>query len=75
MFRMSIKFFFFSGACPINTFNCLNGRCIANLLRCDGEDNCGDGTDEDTELCRFSNKRLNLGLYDYLMSFQNLTLL
>ena len=43
--------FFCLGICPLNTFNCSNGSCIANLLRCDGEDDCGDGSDEDEKIC------------------------
>lgn len=45
------SFHFFKGICPIDAFNCSNGRCIANLLRCDGEDDCGDGSDEDETIC------------------------
>lgn len=31
----------------VNTFRCQNGRCIDPSLRCNGEHNCGDGSDED----------------------------
>ena len=39
------------GICPINTFACQNGECISNLLRCDGDNNCGDGSDEKDDDC------------------------
>ena len=33
-------------ACPSGSFFCNNGRCISNRWKCDGEDNCGDYSDE-----------------------------
>ena len=33
-------------ACPANTFHCSNGKCINRNFICDGEDDCGDGSDE-----------------------------
>ena len=57
--------FFCLGICPLNTFNCSNGRCIANLLRCDGEDDCGDGSDEGETMCKLGNY-YNYMFYDVL---------
>jgi hypothetical protein len=33
-------------ACPSRTFHCSNGKCVNDLFRCDGEDDCGDDSDE-----------------------------
>ncbi|XP_068685724.1 uncharacterized protein [Montipora foliosa] len=32
--------------CYFWKFTCSNGRCVDNGYRCDGQDNCGDGSDE-----------------------------
>ncbi|XP_024940142.1 sortilin-related receptor isoform X2 [Cephus cinctus] len=32
--------------CAANQFSCSNGICIAELWRCDGENDCGDNSDE-----------------------------
>ena len=41
----------YPGTCPQNTFRCSNGKCIATLLTCDGDNNCGDGSDEMAPHC------------------------
>ena len=33
-------------ACPQDTFHCSNGKCINRDFICDGENDCGDGSDE-----------------------------
>ena len=39
--------------CPNNRFRCSNGRCIFAGWKCDGDDDCGDNSDEDAALtCR-----------------------
>ncbi|KJH50002.1 Low-density lipoprotein receptor domain class A [Dictyocaulus viviparus] len=36
-----------TSVCPgIGEYHCDNARCIKAILRCDGTDNCGDGSDE-----------------------------
>ncbi|GFS01093.1 C-type lectin and Low density lipoprotein-receptor and CUB domain containing protein [Elysia marginata] len=32
--------------CPTESFRCDSGRCVATNLRCNGENNCGDNSDE-----------------------------
>ena len=32
--------------CPRTRWQCQNGKCISNYKVCNGEDDCGDGSDE-----------------------------
>ena len=32
--------------CEPNEFQCANKKCVLKTWRCDGDDDCGDGTDE-----------------------------
>lgn len=34
-------------ACPSKDFQCRNGRCVAPIFVCDGDDDCGDASDEE----------------------------
>lgn len=54
-----------AASCPLGTFDCAeNGRqCIPNSLRCNGEDNCGNGHDE----------RLNCGTMNLFYVFNTNT--
>lgn len=38
--------------CPLGHHQCGNMACVESHQLCDGEDNCGDGSDEDTPACR-----------------------
>lgn len=33
-------------ACPSNSIHCSNGKCVNQAFKCDGSDDCGDGSDE-----------------------------
>uniref|UniRef100_A0A803TQP0 LDL receptor related protein 1B n=1 Tax=Anolis carolinensis TaxID=28377 RepID=A0A803TQP0_ANOCA len=37
--------------CKVGEFQCQNRRCIQDRWRCDGDDDCLDGSDEHSELC------------------------
>ncbi|XP_049567835.1 apical endosomal glycoprotein [Orcinus orca] len=37
--------------CPLGHHHCQNKACVEPHQLCDGEDNCGDGSDEDTPTC------------------------
>ena len=33
--------------CPRNTFSCKNKKCVPDKMKCDGQDDCGDNSDEE----------------------------
>ena len=37
--------------CRDDQFRCANGECIEVFRKCNGDNNCGDGSDETTETC------------------------
>lgn len=42
-----------SRKCPSDRpFQCANGQCLAAVLVCDGKNDCNDGRDEDTAMCK-----------------------
>ena len=46
--------------CEPNEFKCNNGRCAMKIWRCDGDDDCFDGSDE--ENCRKLNVLIHIGI-------------
>lgn len=36
----------FNDVCPDDYYECLNQKCVPDFYRCDGDDDCGDGSDE-----------------------------
>jgi len=40
-----------SSVCDGTKFQCANGKCVSRLWACDGENDCGDGSDEAKEFC------------------------
>ena len=41
----------FSGSCESDKFQCESGDCLDPTLRCDGNIDCTDGSDEEPEFC------------------------
>ncbi|XP_012863152.1 apical endosomal glycoprotein [Echinops telfairi] len=40
-----------TASCPLGQHHCQNKACVGPQQRCDGEDNCGDDSDEDPATC------------------------
>ena len=46
------------GTCPRKQFLCSNGKCISKVFTCNGEDDCGDASDEKMANCDAGNLEL-----------------
>ncbi|KAB0380965.1 hypothetical protein FD755_008749 [Muntiacus reevesi] len=54
--------------CPVGHHHCRNEACVEPPQLCDGEDNCGDRSDEDAAPCRHhvaTNFEMGLGLWNH----------
>ncbi|XP_074218773.1 apical endosomal glycoprotein isoform X9 [Camelus bactrianus] len=55
--------------CPLGHYHCQNKACVEPHQLCDGEDNCGDHSDEDTAICSnhtATDFETGLGLWNHL---------
>ncbi|CAG9132321.1 unnamed protein product [Plutella xylostella] len=50
--------------CSIKQFTCANGKCIPLSWVCEGDNDCGDNSDENIEECK-KGKSLNLVGFNY----------
>nr|CAD7438410.1 unnamed protein product [Timema bartmani] len=51
-YALSSASFSSQSVCSLRQFQCTNGRCIPLTWMCEGEDDCGDGSDENHPDCR-----------------------
>ncbi|XP_075155675.1 low-density lipoprotein receptor-related protein megalin [Haematobia irritans] len=42
-----------NNTCEASKFYCQNGKCISRMWSCDGDDDCGDNSDEDPNYCAY----------------------
>ena len=50
--KMSLKYYIAAQSCGSSSyFSCTNGQCILSSWTCDGQNDCGDNSDERREIC------------------------
>ena len=54
------EYFLCVGTCPKNQFLCANGNCVPFVFTCNGEDDCGDESDEHMTSCDSGSLKLYL---------------
>ena len=53
-FLFPLMFLSAVGQCDVTEFTCNNGKCVPSLNLCNGADDCGDGSDETDQVCKYT---------------------
>ena len=61
-FKNGIFYFSAETTCASSDFSCTNGHCVSRSWVCDGDDDCGDRSDEEPQQCCKTQFSYNLRL-------------